>query len=94
MRSYQQMKPTAKNTDLPKAAGLIAQFDGPEALVAAAAGTREAGYTRFEAYSPFPVHGIDRAMARRRTGLPWLVLAGGVEGAESTAPVIPSVVPL
>ncbi len=74
------MDKTTNNTDSPQVAGLLAEFDGPKALKAAAAAVREAGYTRFEAYSPFPVHGIDAAMGRRRTRLPWLVLGGGMAG--------------
>lgn len=74
------MEPAARESDSPQVEGMLAQFSGPEALRAAAAGVRQAGYTRFEAYSPFPIHGIYAAMGRRRTRLPWLVLAGGVAG--------------
>ncbi|MBN2475745.1 MAG: DUF3341 domain-containing protein [Pirellulales bacterium] len=74
------MDQAARETDSKQVAGLLAEFDGPQALKAAASGVREAGYTRFEAYSPFPVHGIDAAMGRRRTLLPWLVLGGGIAG--------------
>ena len=54
--------------------GLVAQFDGPELLVAAARRVREAGYRQWDTHSPFPVHGMDRAMGIRPTVLPWLVL--------------------
>lgn len=74
------MEPSTEKADSPQVAGVLAEFDGPQALKAAAAGVRRAGYTRFEAYSPFPVHGIHAAMGRRRTGLPWLALAGGIGG--------------
>ena len=74
------MQQTPTKTDSPKIAGLLAEFDGPAALVAAAASVREAGYVRIEAYSPLPVHGIDAALGRRRTCLPWLVLLGGFGG--------------
>ena len=74
------MQQTPAKTDSPKVAGMLAEFDGPAALVAAAAGVREAGYLRIEAYSPLPVHGIDAALGRRRTRLPWLVLLGGLGG--------------
>jgi mono/diheme cytochrome c family protein len=73
-------EPSTPDVDTPQVAGILAEFDDPEALKAGAAGARRAGYTRFEAYSPFPVHGIDAAMGRRRTALPWLVLAGGIGG--------------
>jgi mono/diheme cytochrome c family protein len=63
------------------AAGLLAQFDGPASLLAAAAWIRREGFTRWDTYSPFPVHGMDRAMGIRPTRLPWLVLLAGIGGA-------------
>ncbi|HLA84796.1 MAG TPA: quinol:electron acceptor oxidoreductase subunit ActD [Thermoguttaceae bacterium] len=64
----------------PPVLGLLAEFDGPAALKQAAAELRGEGYSRFEAYSPFPVHGLYEAMGRRRTVLPRLVLVGGAAG--------------
>lgn len=66
--------------DRPEAAAVLARFDGPEALVAAARRVREEGYTRWDAHSPHPVHGIERAMGLRPTVLPWLVFGAGVAG--------------
>lgn len=63
-----------------KTIGLLAQFDDPDSLVAACERAREAGYQKFDAYSPFPVHGIDPAMGIPRTKLPFLVLAIGLSG--------------
>jgi mono/diheme cytochrome c family protein len=68
------------HTDSLQVAGILAEFEGPEALKAAVAGLREAGYTRYEAYSPYPVHGIASVMGRKRSVLPWLVLVGGIAG--------------
>lgn len=61
--------------------GMIAEFDTPEALLAATEKTYEAGYRRMDAYTPFPVHGLAEAMGRRGIRLPLLVLAGGLFGA-------------
>jgi mono/diheme cytochrome c family protein len=58
-----------------KLVSLVAQFDDPDSLVAACERAREAGYRKFDAYSPFPVHGIDDAIGIRRTRLPFFVLA-------------------
>jgi len=69
--------PTAPQTKL---VGLMAEFDSDDALLAAAAQVRDAGYSKTDAYSPFPVHGIDEAMGIRPTGLPWLVLLAGIAG--------------
>src|SRR5437868_1069336 len=61
--------------------GLVAEFDGPEALVAAAARVREAGYVRTDAYSPFPVHGLSEALGMQRSRVAMIVLVGGITGA-------------
>ena len=61
--------------------GLLAEFETVEALLAAAAHVRDAGFTRFDVYSPIPIHGLDEAMGIRSTRLPWVVLAGGTTGA-------------
>jgi mono/diheme cytochrome c family protein len=74
------MTPLADKNDPPPVVGILAEFDGPEALKGAAAGLRAAGYARYEAYSPYPVHGLYAAMGRKRTVLPRLVLAGGIAG--------------
>ncbi len=60
--------------------GLLAEFDNPDALLAAARKAREAGYTRMDAYTPFPVEGLAEAIGFRRTRVPLLVLIGGVVG--------------
>jgi Protein of unknown function (DUF3341) len=61
--------------------GLLGEFERPEELVRAAAGAREAGYRRMDAYTPFPIHGLSDAMGFRPTKLPLVVLAGGLVGA-------------
>lgn len=60
--------------------GLLAEFETPGALIAAARKVKNAGYTEFDCYSPFPVHGIDDAMGIKRTRLPLAVFIGGVAG--------------
>lgn len=57
-----------------KLVSLVAQFDDPESLVAACDRARREGYRKFDAYSPFPVHGIDDAIGIQRTRLPFFVL--------------------
>jgi hypothetical protein len=61
-------------------AGILAEFDGPEAVKAAAVKVREAGFRRWDVHSPYPIHGIERAMGVRNTFLPWLVLGAGTTG--------------
>jgi hypothetical protein len=60
--------------------GVVAEFDNPTALVAAANRTREAGYTRFEAYSPFPIEDLVAAVGHPHTRLPLAVFLGGLIG--------------
>ena len=61
-------------TEDSKLIGLLAQFDDPDSLVEACNHAREAGYTKTDAYSPFPVHGIDPALGIKRSILPFIVL--------------------
>jgi mono/diheme cytochrome c family protein len=60
--------------------GLLAEYDTPGELVAAARRVRDAGYTDFDCFTPFPVHGIDEAMGIKRTILPVLIFGGGFLG--------------
>jgi hypothetical protein len=61
--------------------GLLADFEHPEELLAAAAAAREAGYRRVEAYTPIPVEGLTEALGTVPTQLPRLTLLGGLLGA-------------
>jgi len=61
--------------------GLLAEFDSVDSLLAAAERVRDAGFTRFDAHAPFPIHGLDEAMGIRMSKLPWLVAGGGAVGA-------------
>ena len=63
----------AENTDK-KLFGLLAEFENPGKLMSAAAAVAEAGYTKFDAYSPFPIHGMDDAMKLKNSKLGWIVI--------------------
>src|SRR5258706_2730026 len=60
--------------------GVMAQFDNPSALVAAARETYAAGYRQINGYSPFPIEELSEAIGFKRTILPLIVLAGGIIG--------------
>jgi hypothetical protein len=60
--------------------GVAGWFETPAALYHACEALRDAGYQRFDAHTPFPVHGLEKAMGLRPTRFPWLVLAGGLSG--------------
>ena len=68
--------------DLPKGEtyGLLAEFNSTGDLHRACERVRDAGYTRWDAHTPFPVHGLDRAMGMRRSVLPFIVLAMALAG--------------
>jgi len=61
--------------------GLIAEYDTPEQVLAAAEAARKAGYTRMDAYTPHPVEGLDDALGLAPTNLGFVVLAMGLFGA-------------
>jgi hypothetical protein len=58
--------------------GLLAEFTTVPALFHACEQVRDAGYTRWDAHTPFPIHGLDKAMGLRRSRLPFIVLASGL----------------
>jgi hypothetical protein len=61
--------------------GVLAEFKTPADLFVACERVRDAGYTRWDAHSPFPVHGLDGAMGMTRSKLPWIVLVLALSGA-------------
>lgn len=61
--------------------GLLAEYDGPGALVRACEKVRDAGYRKWDAHSPFPIHGIEKAMGIGRSRLPYVTLLFGLSGA-------------
>ncbi len=60
--------------------GLMAEFEDPTALVAAARKTYDAGYRQFDSFSPFPIHEIFDAMHLNDKRVSRIVLAGGILG--------------
>jgi hypothetical protein len=63
--------------------GLLAQFETAAELTRACERVRDAGFSRWDAHSPFPVHGLDRAMGLKRSRLPFIVLFMGLLGGGS-----------
>jgi hypothetical protein len=64
-----------------RAYGLLAEFDSPEALVAAARRARDAGYRRLDAFTPFPVEGLARILCIPAPTIARAGLIGGLSGA-------------
>jgi len=61
--------------------GVLAEFASPKDLYHACEKVRDAGYTRWDAHTPFPVHGLDHAMGLKRSRLPYVTLICGLSGA-------------
>lgn len=62
---------------------LTALFDSPDAVLAAAQKTAAAGYTKYDVHTPYPLHGIERAMRLRPSPLGYFALVFGLLGAFS-----------
>ena len=60
--------------------GLIATFETAAELYHAAEKVRDAGFRNWDCITPFPVHGLDKAMGLRRSIVPRISLAGGITG--------------
>ena len=60
--------------------GMAAEVPSASALYHAAEKVRDAGYTRWDVYSPFPIHGMDHAMGLKKSWLSALVFCGGLTG--------------
>ena len=60
--------------------GMMAEFDSVDDIMAGAHAAREAGYRWWDCHTPFPVHGLDKAMGVRPTILPVLVFGAGMTG--------------
>ncbi len=65
---------------MPKAFGWMAEYQDEHGLLAAARKVRDSGYTKTDAFTPFPVHGIDEALGIKPTVLPFIVLCAGFTG--------------
>lgn len=74
-------KPRKSNENKPpKAFGWMAEFVDEASLLSASRKVRDSGYTKTDAFTPFPVHGIDEALGIKPTILPFLVLCAGLTG--------------
>jgi len=60
--------------------GLMAEFDSAQAHLDAAKKVTAAGYTKADAFSPFPIHGLAEALNFHDRRLSPIVLCGGIIG--------------
>jgi hypothetical protein len=81
----QERDPNAGDAEPEKgeAWGMMGLFETPADLYHACEELRDAGYRTLDAMTPFPVHGLEKAMGLKPTRLPFLVLGGGIAGLSS-----------
>ncbi len=60
--------------------GIMAEFDTPSDIVAAAHKTYAAGYRKIDTYTPFPIEELAEAIGFHHNGVAPVVLVGGILG--------------
>lgn len=66
--------------EAPPPYGIIAEFITPADLIHAAERVRDAGFSRWDVFTPYPVRGMDRAMGLKSSRVGWFSFLGGVTG--------------
>jgi hypothetical protein len=65
---------------MPASYAIMAEFDTPAAILHAAEEVRERGYRNWDVFTPFPIHGMDRAMGMKNSIVGWFSFIGGCTG--------------
>jgi hypothetical protein len=60
--------------------GLLAQFDTAAGIFEAAIQVRDAGYRKWDVFTPFPIHGMDEAMGLKKSLVGYFTFVGGCTG--------------
>lgn len=60
--------------------GILAEYESAHDIYEACIKVRDAGYKKWDSCTPFPVHGLEKAMGLKASVLPWMVLAMGITG--------------
>src|SRR5881398_3137056 len=63
-----------------KSYGMIGEFRTAASVLHAAKTVRNAGFRKWDVFTPFPVHGMDRAMGLKNSKVGWFAFLGGVAG--------------
>lgn len=64
-----------------KLSGLAGMVDDPDVLIRVAETVRDAGYRRWDCHTPYPVHGLQRAMGLGESAIPYFTILAGFCGA-------------
>ena len=60
--------------------GLMAEFVNTSSVIHAAEKVRDAGFRKWDVFTPFPIHGMDKAMGLKNSKVGWFSFLGGVTG--------------
>ncbi|MBI5388577.1 MAG: DUF3341 domain-containing protein [Verrucomicrobia bacterium] len=60
--------------------GLLAEYDTAAAIMHAAETIRDAGFRRWDVFTPFPIHGMNDAMGLKNSKVGWFSFIGGATG--------------
>ena len=63
-----------------KTYGLMAEFVNTSSVIHAAEKVRDAGFRKWDVFTPFPIHGMDKAMGLKNSKVGWFAFLGGVTG--------------
>jgi hypothetical protein len=64
----------------PTTFGIMAEFETPADAMHAAETVRDAGFRRWDVFTPYPVHGMDKAMGLKNSRVGWFSFIGGCTG--------------
>jgi hypothetical protein len=60
--------------------GIMAEYSEAETLIAGIRKIRGQGYTKIEAYTPFPIEGLTEELGQPKTKIQWMILGGAIAG--------------
>ena len=80
MANHEHADPPAAAAKQKRPILYVAEFETPGQVIHAAEKVRDAGYARWDVHTPFPVHGMDKAMGLSDSILGWIVLLCGLTG--------------
>jgi hypothetical protein len=80
MTEHNRVTTVEESVQQHKLLGYLLEFDDPAGLIAACEKVRDAGYTKWDAHSPYPVHGLNEAMGMKPSIMSWIVLGAALTG--------------
>ena len=59
---------------------IMAEYETPAEIMAAAKKVHDEGYQKWDVHSPFPIHGMDDIMGLDNANVGWFTFVGGLTG--------------